>query len=176
MIWNMIVHFHINPLKVDLDVKMESKLAPKEKILFYCKQITKGYPVQINNVNTDFIDGSILACLIHAKKPNLIDPKKIKQSKDNLSNLVEIIKILKHDFDVPHLIDPKDIIDHPEEKSMITFLSYVIQGLEKFPTVSFGLPDEENKQKMSVKNEIKKNVIESFFVFLISFFYFYFET
>ena len=148
-------------MKVDIELEEKSNLGAKDKILYYCQHITKGYPVEVKNVTTSFSDGGILACMIHAKKPNLINPKKILESKDFNANLSELINTLEKDFNVPHLINPEDIIEEPEEKSMMTFLSYVIQGLEKFPTVSTGLTEDVVEEKVEEIIEEKPELPES---------------
>ena len=81
--------------------------------------------------------------MIHAKKPNIINPRKIFDCKDKNLNANQLIDLLEKEFKVPHVINAEVLTDdEPDEKAMMTFLSYAIQGLEKFPTVAFGLSEE----------------------------------
>ena len=151
MIWILILHYQINTLELQFNLEEEEKkknLSAKEKLLLYCQNLTKGYPVKVDNLTTHFSDGSVLACMIHAKKPNTINPRKIIACQDKLLNVQETMAILEKEFDVPHVIAPENVTEEPDEKAMMTFLSYFIQGLEKFPTVKFGLDDENEEEEL----------------------------
>lgn len=118
-------------------------MTAKDKLLGYCKNLVSGFPVEPKNLTTDFSDGKVLACMINAKKPNVLDTKAILKSPDKLDNMNKIMDCLDKEFEVPHVIEAGDIVDEPDEKSMMTFLSMAIEGLEKFPTVANDLGDEE---------------------------------
>merc|ERR1712232_730001 len=150
LIWTLILHYQINQMDLDIgdleESKGKKKLTAKDKLLFYCKNLVDGYPIKVNNLTNDFSDGKVLACMIHAKKPDALDTNTILKSDDKLENVKKVINALEGEFEVPHVIAPEDIVDEPDEKAMMTFLSCAIKGLEKFPTVATELGEQVNAE------------------------------
>ena len=139
MIWTLILHYQIGMLDL-LNNNSGEKGNARDKIMQYCQDLVKNFPVEVKNLTTSFSDGGVLACMCYAKKPESLDPNKILNNKeDKKTNVEELLKLLEETFQVPHVLDTEDITEEPDEKAMMTFLSYVIQALEKHPTVATSL-------------------------------------
>eukprot|EP01129_Flabellula_baltica_P008775 TRINITY_DN3514_c0_g1_i1.p1 TRINITY_DN3514_c0_g1~~TRINITY_DN3514_c0_g1_i1.p1 ORF type:complete len:1193 (+),score=311.68 TRINITY_DN3514_c0_g1_i1:157-3735(+) len=74
----------------------------------------------INNLTDDWVDGIALWTLVTALSPGILGD----QPDTALDILGEAIQAATEYFDIPALLAPEDIISSPDEKSMMTYLSY----------------------------------------------------
>ncbi|XP_009703529.1 PREDICTED: spectrin beta chain, non-erythrocytic 1 [Cariama cristata] len=84
---------------------------------------TAGYPnVNIHNFTTSWRDGMAFNALIHKHRPDLIDFDKLKKSNAHY-NLQNAFNLAEQHLGLTKLLDPEDIsVDHPDEKSIITYV------------------------------------------------------
>ncbi|KTG44440.1 hypothetical protein cypCar_00048232, partial [Cyprinus carpio] len=110
----------------DISVETEDnkeKRSAKDALLLWCQMKTAGYPnVNIHNFTTSWRDGMAFNALIHKHRPDLIDFDKLKKSNAHY-NLQNAFNLAEQHLGLTKLLDPEDIsVDHPDEKSVITYV------------------------------------------------------
>ncbi|KAH0622861.1 hypothetical protein JD844_025634 [Phrynosoma platyrhinos] len=106
LIWTIILRFQIQDISVETEDNKE-----------------KNYPnVNIHNFTTSWRDGMAFNALIHKHRPDLIDFDKLKKSNAHY-NLQNAFNLAEQHLGLTKLLDPEDIsVDHPDEKSIITYV------------------------------------------------------
>uniref|UniRef100_A0A3B3CVP5 Spectrin beta chain, non-erythrocytic 1 n=1 Tax=Oryzias melastigma TaxID=30732 RepID=A0A3B3CVP5_ORYME len=122
LIWTIILRFQIQDISVETEDNKEKKSA-KDALLLWCQMKTAGYPnVNIHNFTTSWRDGMAFNALIHKHRPDLIDFDKLKKSNAHY-NLQNAFNMAEQHLGLTKLLDPEDIsVDHPDEKSIITYV------------------------------------------------------
>uniref|UniRef100_A0A1A8RAE1 Spectrin beta chain n=1 Tax=Nothobranchius rachovii TaxID=451742 RepID=A0A1A8RAE1_9TELE len=122
LIWTIILRFQIQDISVETEDNKEKKSA-KDALLLWCQMKTAGYPnVNIHNFTTSWRDGMAFNALIHKHRPDLIDFDKLKKSNAHY-NLQNAFNLAENHLGLTKLLDPEDIsVDHPDEKSVITYV------------------------------------------------------
>nr|XP_033794883.1 spectrin beta chain, non-erythrocytic 1 isoform X1 [Geotrypetes seraphini]XP_033794884.1 spectrin beta chain, non-erythrocytic 1 isoform X1 [Geotrypetes seraphini] len=122
LIWTIILRFQIQDISVETEDNKEKKSA-KDALLLWCQMKTAGYPnVNIHNFTTSWRDGMAFNALIHKHRPDLIDFDKLKKSNVHY-NLQNAFNLAEQHLGLTKLLDPEDIsVDHPDEKSIITYV------------------------------------------------------
>ncbi|XP_043911085.1 spectrin beta chain, non-erythrocytic 1 [Protopterus annectens] len=122
LIWTIILRFQIQDISVETEDNKEKKSA-KDALLLWCQMKTAGYPnVNIHNFTTSWRDGMAFNALIHKHRPDLIDFDKLKKSNAHY-NLQNAFNLAEQHLGLTKLLDPEDIsVDHPDEKSVITYV------------------------------------------------------
>ncbi|XP_060772851.1 spectrin beta chain, non-erythrocytic 1-like isoform X3 [Neoarius graeffei] len=122
LIWTIILRFQIQDISVETEDSKEKKSA-KDALLLWCQMKTAGYPnVNIHNFTTSWRDGMAFNALIHKHRPDLIDFDKLKKSNAHY-NLQNAFNLAEQHLGLTKLLDPEDIsVDHPDEKSIITYV------------------------------------------------------
>ncbi|XP_075330315.1 spectrin beta chain, non-erythrocytic 1-like isoform X2 [Odontesthes bonariensis] len=122
LIWTIILRFQIQDISVETEDNKEKKSA-KDALLLWCQMKTAGYPnVNIHNFSTSWRDGMAFNALIHKHRPDLIDFDKLKKSNAHY-NLQNAFNQAEQHLGLTKLLDPEDIsVDHPDEKSIITYV------------------------------------------------------
>ncbi|XP_049457260.1 spectrin beta chain, non-erythrocytic 1 isoform X2 [Epinephelus fuscoguttatus] len=122
LIWTIILRFQIQDISVETEDNKEKKSA-KDALLLWCQMKTAGYPnVNIHNFSTSWRDGMAFNALIHKHRPDLIDFDKLKKSNAHY-NLQNAFNLAEQHLGLTKLLDPEDIsVDHPDEKSIITYV------------------------------------------------------
>ncbi|KAG7470399.1 spectrin beta chain, non-erythrocytic 1 isoform X2 [Solea senegalensis] len=122
LIWTIILRFQIQDISVETEDNKEKKSA-KDALLLWCQMKTAGYPnVNIHNFSTSWRDGMAFNALIHKHRPDLIDFDKLKKSNAHY-NLQNAFNLAEQHLGLTRLLDPEDIsVDHPDEKSIITYV------------------------------------------------------
>ncbi|KAI3352715.1 hypothetical protein L3Q82_020167 [Scortum barcoo] len=110
----------------DISVETEDnkeKRSAKDALLLWCQMKTAGYSnVNIHNFTTSWRDGMAFNALIHKHRPDLIDFDKLKKSNAHY-NLQNAFNLAEQHLGLTKLLDPEDIsVDHPDEKSVITYV------------------------------------------------------
>uniref|UniRef100_A0A3Q3FYM9 Spectrin beta chain n=1 Tax=Labrus bergylta TaxID=56723 RepID=A0A3Q3FYM9_9LABR len=102
LIWTIILRFQIQDIR-------------------FCSVVM--YPnVNIHNFSTSWRDGMAFNALIHKHRPDLIDFDKLKKSNAHY-NLQNAFNLAEQHLGLTKLLDPEDIsVDHPDEKSVITYV------------------------------------------------------
>ncbi|XP_048842774.1 spectrin beta chain, non-erythrocytic 1-like isoform X2 [Brienomyrus brachyistius] len=122
LIWTIILRFQIQDISVETEDNKEKRSA-KDALLLWCQMKTAGYPnVNIHNFTTSWRDGMAFNALIHKHRPDLIDFEKLKKSNVHY-NLQNAFNLAEQHLGLTKLLDPEDIsVDHPDEKSVITYV------------------------------------------------------
>ncbi|KAG5831494.1 hypothetical protein ANANG_G00304300 [Anguilla anguilla] len=122
LIWTIILRFQIQDISVETEDNKEKKSA-KDALLLWCQMKTAGYPnVNIHNFTTSWRDGMAFNAIIHKHRPDLIDFDKLKKSNAH-HNLQNAFNLAEQHLGLTKLLDPEDIsVDHPDEKSIITYV------------------------------------------------------
>ncbi|EPY88706.1 spectrin, beta, non-erythrocytic 2-like protein [Camelus ferus] len=121
-VWCLLLIFQIQDISVETEDNKEKKSA-KDALLLWCQMKTAGYPnVNIHNFTTSWRDGMAFNALIHKHRPDLIDFDKLKKSNAHY-NLQNAFNLAEQHLGLTKLLDPEDIsVDHPDEKSIITYV------------------------------------------------------
>uniref|UniRef100_A0A8C1CCE2 Spectrin beta chain n=1 Tax=Cyprinus carpio carpio TaxID=630221 RepID=A0A8C1CCE2_CYPCA len=118
LIWTIILRFQIQDISVETEDNKEKRSA-KDALLLWCQMKTAGYPnVNIHNFTTSWRDGMAFNALIHKHRPDLIDFDKLKKSNAHY-NLQNAFNLAEQHLGLTKLLDPED---HPDEKSVITYV------------------------------------------------------
>uniref|UniRef100_A0A669BAL9 Spectrin beta chain n=1 Tax=Oreochromis niloticus TaxID=8128 RepID=A0A669BAL9_ORENI len=128
LIWTIILRFQIQDISVETEDNKEKKSA-KDCLIPLCVDCDwlwvqgGGYPnVNIHNFTTSWRDGMAFNALIHKHRPDLIDFDKLKKSNAHY-NLQNAFNLAEQHLGLTKLLDPEDIsVDHPDEKSIITYV------------------------------------------------------
>ncbi|XP_077469904.1 spectrin beta chain, non-erythrocytic 1 isoform X2 [Stigmatopora argus] len=122
LIWTIILRFQIQDISVETEDNKEKKSA-KDALLLWCQMKTAGYPnVNIHNFSTSWRDGMAFNAIIHKHRPDLIDFDKLKKSNAHY-NLQNAFNLAENHLGLTKLLDAEDIsVDHPDEKSIITYV------------------------------------------------------
>uniref|UniRef100_A0A8B9CQL5 Spectrin beta chain n=1 Tax=Anser brachyrhynchus TaxID=132585 RepID=A0A8B9CQL5_9AVES len=121
LIWTIILRFQIQDISVETEDNKEKKSA-KDALLLWCQMKTAGYPnVNIHNFTTSWRDGMAFNALIHKHRPDLIDFDKLKKSNAHY-NLQNAFNLAEQHLGLTKLLDPEGNVDHPDEKSIITYV------------------------------------------------------
>ncbi|CAL8259021.1 unnamed protein product [Lota lota] len=122
LIWTIILRFQIQDISVETEDNKEKRSA-KDALLLWCQMKSAGYPnVNIHNFTTSWRDGMAFNALIHKHRPDLIDFDRLKKSNAH-HNLQNAFNLAEQHLGITKLLDPEDIsVDHPDEKSIITYV------------------------------------------------------
>ncbi|XP_038847904.1 spectrin beta chain, non-erythrocytic 1-like [Salvelinus namaycush] len=122
LIWTIILRFQIQDIRVETEDNKEKKSA-KDALLLWCQMKTAGYPnVNIHNFSTSWRDGMAFNAILHKHRPDLIDFDKLKKSNAH-HNLQNAFNLAEQHLGLHKLLDVEDIsVDHPDEKSIITYV------------------------------------------------------
>ncbi|TKR60860.1 hypothetical protein L596_028044 [Steinernema carpocapsae] len=123
LIWTIILRFTIDNIEIDGKETGERKHA-KDALLLWCQRKTAGYPnVKVENFSTSWRSGLAFNALIHAHRPDLINFDRLNPQ-DPLGNLNNAFDVAEKKLDIARLLDAEDInVSHPDEKSVITYVS-----------------------------------------------------
>ena len=75
-------------------------------------------------------DGKIFMYLVHKRENSLIDVD-MMDSKSVGDRLATAFDIAERALSIPRLLDPQDVIDNPDEQSLLTYVSYFKAHLNK---------------------------------------------
>ena len=119
LIWTIILHFQLTDIVLHDDTQ-----SFKEALLRWAQKTTKGYPgVRFNDFTQSWRDGLAFNAILHRNRPDLLDYRSCRgrTARENLENAFHIAD---KDLGVTRLLDPEDVdTPHPDEKSLITYIS-----------------------------------------------------
>ncbi|KAM6148300.1 plectin isoform 2-T2 [Rhynchocyon petersi] len=141
LIWTIILHFQIS----DIQVSGQSEdMTAKEKLLLWSQRMVEGYQdLRCDNFTTSWRDGRLFNAIIHRHKPMLVDMNKVYHQ-TNLENLDQAFSVAERDLGVTRLLDPEDVdVPHPDEKSIITYVSSLYDAMPRVPDVQDGVKANE---------------------------------
>ncbi|XP_006830820.1 PREDICTED: plectin isoform X3 [Chrysochloris asiatica] len=141
LIWTIILHFQIS----DIQVSGQSEdMTAKEKLLLWSQRMVEGYQgLRCDNFTSSWRDGRLFNAIIHRHKPMLVDMNKVYRQ-TNLENLDQAFSVAERDLGVTRLLDPEDVdVTHPDEKSIITYVSSLYDAMPRVPDAQDGVKANE---------------------------------
>ncbi|XP_068615270.1 plectin-like [Brachionichthys hirsutus] len=141
LIWTIILHFQISDIQVN---GQSDNMTAKEKLLLWSQRMVEGYQgLRCDNFTTSWRDGKLFNAVIHKHRPTLIDMGQVfRQS--NQENLEQAFSVAERDLGVTKLLDPEDVdVPHPDEKSIITYVSSLYDVMPRVPDVQDGVKANE---------------------------------
>ncbi|CAJ1061993.1 plectin isoform X13 [Xyrichtys novacula] len=140
LIWTIILHFQISDIQIN---GQSEDMTAKEKLLLWSQRMTDGYQsIRCDNFTTSWRDGKLFNAVIHKHYPRLIDMGKVYRQ-TNQENLEQAFHVAEKDLGVTRLLDPEDVdVPHPDEKSIITYVSSLYDVMPRMET-NVGLRSNE---------------------------------
>ncbi|XP_062394361.1 plectin-like isoform X2 [Sardina pilchardus] len=141
LIWTIILHFQISDIQVN---GQSDDMSAKEKLLLWSQRMVEGYPgLRCDNFTTSWRDGKLFNAVIHKHEPRLIDMSRVYRQ-NNIDNLEHAFNVAEQDLGVTRLLDPEDVdVPHPDEKSIITYVSSLYDAMPRVPDAQHGIQANE---------------------------------
>ncbi|XP_034017103.1 plectin a isoform X5 [Thalassophryne amazonica] len=141
LIWTIILHFQISDIQVN---GQSDDMTAKEKLLLWSQRMVEGYQgLRCDNFTSSWRDGKLFNAIIHKHRPTLIDMTKVYRQ-TNQENLEQAFSVAERDLGVTRLLDPEDVdVPHPDEKSIITYVSSLYDVMPRVPDVQDGVKANE---------------------------------
>uniref|UniRef100_A0A673JKS1 Calponin-homology (CH) domain-containing protein n=1 Tax=Sinocyclocheilus rhinocerous TaxID=307959 RepID=A0A673JKS1_9TELE len=99
----------------------KEKRSAKDALLLWCQMKTAGW-VDVQNKDTHVLESLMSDSSFCVTQPDLIDFDKLKKSNAH-HNLQNAFNLAEQHLGLTKLLDPEDIsVDHPDEKSVITYV------------------------------------------------------
>ncbi|KAF7708796.1 hypothetical protein HF521_017853 [Silurus meridionalis] len=129
LIWTIILHFQISDIQIN---GQSDDMSAKEKLLLWSQRMVEGYKgLRCDNFTTSWRDGKLFNAVIHRHEPRLIDMGKVYHQ-TNLENLEQAFTVAEREMGVTRLLDPEDVdVPHPDEKSIITYVSSLYDAMPR---------------------------------------------
>ncbi|CAL8365500.1 unnamed protein product [Arctogadus glacialis] len=141
LIWTIILHFQISDIQVN---GQSDNMTAKEKLLLWSQRMVEGYQgLRCDNFTTCWRDGKLFNAVIHKHRPTLIDMNQVYRQ-SNQENLEQAFTVAERDLGVTRLLDPEDVdVPHPDEKSILTYVSSIYDVMPRVPNVQEGIKANE---------------------------------
>ncbi|XP_061615377.1 plectin a isoform X6 [Phyllopteryx taeniolatus] len=141
LIWTIILHFQISDIQVN---GQSDDMTAKERLLLWSQRMVEGYQgLRCDNFTSNWRDGKLFNAIIHKHRPNLIDMSQVGRQ-TNQQNLELAFGVAERELGVTRLLDPEDVdVPHPDEKSIITYVSSLYDAMPRVPDVQDGVKANE---------------------------------
>nr|XP_061808630.1 plectin a isoform X3 [Nerophis lumbriciformis] len=141
LIWTIILHFQISDIQVN---GQSDDMTAKERLLLWSQRMVEGYQgLRCDNFTSNWRDGKLFNAIIHKHRPNVIDMGKVGRQ-TNQQNLEQAFSVAERELGVTRLLDPEDVdVPHPDEKSIITYVSSLYDAMPRVPDVQDGVKANE---------------------------------
>ncbi|XP_070777554.1 plectin a isoform X2 [Enoplosus armatus] len=141
LIWTIILHFQISDIQVN---GQSDDMTAKEKLLLWSQRMVEGYQgLRCDNFTTSWRDGKLFNAIIHKHRPTLVDMSQVYRQ-SNQENLEQAFSVAERDLGVTRLLDPEDVdVPHPDEKSIITYVSSLYDVMPRVPDIQDGVKANE---------------------------------
>ncbi|XP_061597247.1 plectin a isoform X5 [Cololabis saira] len=141
LIWTIILHFQISDIQVN---GQSDDMTAKEKLLLWSQRMVEGYQgLRCDNFTTNWRDGRLFSAIVHKHRPALIDMSQVYRQ-TNQENLEQAFSVAERELGVTRLLDPEDVdVPHPDEKSIITYVSSLYDAMPRVPDVQDGVKANE---------------------------------
>ena len=122
LIWTIILRFQLSQ-HLDFASNFDLKLI-KDSLLLWCQSKTrKQHNCDIKDFNQSWTNGWAFVELIRSIRPELIDTYQMKKLK-NVDILDSAFQIADQHLMIPKILDASDVINSPDENSIMTYVSY----------------------------------------------------
>ncbi|XP_054601412.1 plectin a isoform X9 [Nothobranchius furzeri] len=141
LIWTIILHFQISDIQVN---GQSDDMTAKEKLLLWSQRMVEGYQgLRCDNFTTSWRDGKLFNAIIHTHRPGLLDMNQV-YAQTNHENLEQAFSTAERELGVTRLLDPEDVdVPHPDEKSIITYVSSLYDAMPRVPDIQDGIKANE---------------------------------
>ncbi|KAI6237537.1 hypothetical protein M3Y95_00275500 [Aphelenchoides besseyi] len=138
LIWTIILRFTIDNIEIETKESGEKKHA-KEALLLWVQRKVMDYPnVKVDNFTSSWRNGMAFNALIHAHRPELVNFDALNPQ-DGIGNLNNAFDIAEKKLEIARLLDAEDVnVPHPDEKSIITYVSLYYHYFAKQKTEMTG--------------------------------------
>lgn len=118
LIWTLILRYQIQMGGQDG--------SPKRKLLQWVNKQIKPYGLQAHDFTKSFNDGKILCALTDSLQKGCIDVGNEGQnlSGDPVTDVTTAVTTAESELDIPALVEPTDVVQNPDDLSMMTYVSY----------------------------------------------------
>ncbi|KAI6204101.1 GAR domain-containing protein [Aphelenchoides besseyi] len=116
----------------------EENLSAREALLQWARRATAGYPnVNVTNFGSSWRDGLAFNAILHRYRPASVNWQRVSDryvsARERLHSAFETAE---REFGISALLDPEDVdTNHPDEKSIITYVSSLYNGLPNLDSV-----------------------------------------
>ncbi|VDL80879.1 unnamed protein product [Nippostrongylus brasiliensis] len=150
LIWTIILRFAIQDINVE-------ELSARDGLLLWCQRKTAPYNnVNVQNFHTSWKDGLAFCALIHRHRPDLLDYHQLHKG-DPLHNLNLAFDVAEKHLDIPRMLDAEDTARHPDEKSIMTYVSCFYHAFRNAPEVRW-VPPPVRQAPVVVERDWRKEV------------------
>jgi filamin len=121
LMWTIILRYHINVI---------GQGSPKWELLQWVRQQIEPYSLNkkgdnLKNFTTDWQDGTVLFALTDSLQPGILTPENMsKLTKRPLQDTQKAMDTAEDAYGIPKLLDADDLVNNPEELSVMTYISY----------------------------------------------------
>ncbi|XP_077404420.1 plectin a isoform X4 [Vanacampus margaritifer] len=152
LIWTIILHFQISDIQVN---GQSDDMTAKERLLLWSQRMVEGYQgLRCDNFTGNWRDGKLFNAIIHRHRPNLIDMAKVGRQ-TNQQNLEQAFSVAERELGVTRLLDPEDVdVPHPDEKSIITYVSSLYDAMPRVPDAQDGVKANELELRWQEYHEL----------------------
>ncbi|XP_061752939.1 plectin a isoform X7 [Nerophis ophidion] len=141
LIWTIILHFQISDIQVN---GQSDDMTAKERLLLWSQRMVEGYPgLRCDNFTSHWRDGKLFNAIIHKYRPGLVDLEQVGRQSSQ-KNLEQAFSVAEKELGVTRLLDPEDVdVPHPDEKSIITYVSSLYDVMPRVPTAQHAVAANE---------------------------------
>ncbi|GAA6092241.1 plectin a isoform X3 [Tachysurus ichikawai] len=123
----------------EFELSTEEQLSPVNKVSYRMAYYTDVVPAHVVPAGTQ----AYYYTQRSSQVPNLIDMSKVYRQ-TNLENLEQAFSMAERELGVTRLLDPEDVdVPHPDEKSIITYVSSLYDVMPRVPDVQDGVQANE---------------------------------
>lgn len=155
LIWTLILKYQIENISWASEDEDGHRGNP---LLRWCQAQLANYPsLKVNNFGPSFQDGRALCGLLHKHCPQLqqLNPEKLSPN-NALDNLQLAFDAAEKHWGVPKILDAHDVAQHPDEKSVMTYVSELYHGVQQPPKNLPEVDEEEERRKREAAEAARK--------------------
>jgi len=121
LMWTIILRYHINVI---------GKGSPKWELLQWVRQQIEPYNLtkkgdQLKNFTSDWQDGTVLFALADSLKPGVLTPNDMSGlARKPQQDAQKAMDVSEKEYSIPQLLDAIDLVNNPDELSLMTYISY----------------------------------------------------
>lgn len=115
LLWMLILHYAVAEIS-------EEGVNAKDGLLLWCQRKTQDYDVEIRDFSSSWTDGLALCALMDHYRPDLLDFDQLRSASPR--ERVRAALDAASTVGIPALLDVEDILQKPDERSMVAYLAY----------------------------------------------------